>query len=50
MLKILGDNKVNKKAITLIIVIVVVALVALTVIYAPNMIEAMLRFHKIPQH
>ena len=40
----------NKKVITLIIVIVVVALVALAVIYAPNMMEAMLRLHRIPQH
>jgi|GEM_PF-1789903 len=40
----------NKKVVTVIIVIVVVALCALAVIYAPNMLEAMLRFHKIPQH
>ena len=40
----------NKKVITIIIVTVVVGLVALAIIYAPNMFEAMLRFHKIPQH
>ena len=40
----------NKKVITIFVVIIVVALVALAVIYAPNMIEVMLRFHKIPQH
>ncbi|MEO7838371.1 MAG: hypothetical protein ABIU06_03395 [Anaerolineales bacterium] len=40
----------NKKAITIIIVIVVVALVTLALIYAPNMLEAILRMHKIPQH
>lgn len=40
----------NKKVIIIFIVIIVVALVALAVIYAPNIIESMLRFHKIPQH
>lgn len=40
----------NKKVINIIVVIVVVALVTLAVIYAPNMMEAMLRFHRIPQH
>jgi len=40
----------NRKVITIFVVIIVVALVALAVIYAPNMIEVMLRFHKIPQH
>lgn len=40
----------NKKAITIIIVIVVVALVTLALIYAPNMLEAILRMHRIPQH
>ena len=40
----------NRKVITVIVVIIVVALVTLAVIYAPNMIETMLRFHKIPQH
>jgi len=40
----------KKKVVTLIIVIVVVALVALAVIYAPTMLEAMLRMHRIPQH
>jgi flagellar basal body-associated protein FliL len=45
-----GDNKMNKKVITIFIVIIVVALVALAMTYAPNMFESMLRFHKIPQH
>ena len=40
----------NKKVTVIIIVIVVVALCALAVIYAPNMLEAMLRMHRIPQH
>lgn len=40
----------NKKVITIIVVIVVVGLVALAVIYAPNMLEAILRMHRIPQH
>ena len=40
----------NKKVVTLIVVIAVVALVALAVIYAPNMVEAILRMHRIPQH
>ncbi len=40
----------NKKVITIIVVVVVVALCALAVIYAPNIFEFMLRFHKIPQH
>jgi len=40
----------NKKVTVIIIVIVVVALCALAVIYAPNMMEAMLRLHRIPQH
>jgi len=40
----------NKKVVTVIVVIVVVALCALALIYAPNMMEFMLRFHKIPQH
>ncbi len=40
----------NRKVITLIVVFVVVALVALAVIYAPNIMETMLRFHRIPQH
>ena len=39
-----------KKVITLIIVIVVLALCALAVIYAPSIMEIMLRFHRIPQH
>lgn len=40
----------NKKVITLTVVIVVVALVALAVIYAPNMMEAILHMHRIPHH
>ena len=40
----------NKKVVTVIVVIVVVALCALAVIYAPNIMEAMLRLHRIPQH
>ena len=40
----------NKRVVTIIVVIVIVALCALAVIYAPNMMEFMLRFHKIPQH
>jgi hypothetical protein len=40
----------NKKVSILIIVVVMVALVTLAIIYAPNMLEAMLRFHRIPQH
>jgi amino acid transporter len=40
----------NKKVVTIIVVIVVVALCVLAVIYAPNMMEFILRMHKIPQH
>ncbi len=40
----------NRKVITIIIVIIAVALIAVAVIYAPNMLQAMLRMHKIPQH
>ena len=40
----------NKKVVVSIIVIVVLALVALTVIYAPSIMEAALRFHRIPRH
>jgi hypothetical protein len=40
----------NKKVITIIVVIGVVALCALAVIYAPNIMEVVTRFHKIPQH
>ena len=40
----------NKKVVTVTIVIVVVTLCALAVIYAPNMMEAILRIHRIPQH
>jgi Tfp pilus assembly protein PilE len=40
----------NKKVTVIIVVIVVVALCVLAVIYAPNIMEAVLRFHRIPQH
>jgi hypothetical protein len=41
----------NKRITVIIIVIIVVALVALAVIYAPNIMEAVLRFHNTrPQH
>ena len=40
----------NKKVITIIIVIGIVGLCALAVIYAPNIMEMVLRFHRIPQH
>lgn len=40
----------NKRVVTIIVVVAVVALCVLAVIYAPNMLEFMLRMHKIPQH
>lgn len=40
----------NKKVITIILVLAVVALCVLAVIYAPNVMEFILRFHRIPQH
>jgi hypothetical protein len=40
----------NKKVITIIIVVTVVALCVLAMIYAPNMMGAILRLHRIPQH
>jgi hypothetical protein len=40
----------NKKVMTVIAVIVVVALCALAVIYAPSILQALLPFHRIPQH
>lgn len=40
----------NKKVTIIIVVIVVVALCALAVIFAPNIMETILRFHRIPQH
>lgn len=40
----------NKKVLTIIFIIAVVALCVLAVIYAPGMMEAMLRLHRIPQH
>jgi hypothetical protein len=39
----------NKKTIT-IVVVAVIMLCALAIIYAPNLMEIILRFHKIPQH
>jgi hypothetical protein len=40
----------NKKVITIIAVVVVAALVILAVIYAPSLMEFMLRMHQIPPH
>jgi len=40
----------NKKVTVVIVVIVVVALCGLAVIYTPNIMETMLRLHRIPQH
>ena len=40
----------NKKVITVIVVIVIGALCVLAAIYGPNMLEAMMRLHRIPQH
>ncbi len=40
----------NKKVLTVIIVILVATLCALAIIYAPNIMEAILRMHRIPQH
>jgi hypothetical protein len=40
----------NKRTVTIIIVVAVVALCALAVIYAPNIMETVMRVHKIPQH
>ena len=40
----------NKKVITIIVVVVLLAVCVLAVIYAPNMMEFILRMHKIPQH
>jgi uncharacterized MnhB-related membrane protein len=40
----------NKKVITIIVVVVLLVLCVLAVIYAPNMLEAILRMHRIPQH
>ena len=40
----------NKKVITIIIVIGVVGLCALAVIYAPSLMEIMLRIHNPPPH
>lgn len=40
----------NKRVVTIIVVIVVVASCVLAVIYAPNIMDAILRMHRIPQH
>jgi hypothetical protein len=40
----------NKKTITILIVLAVVALCALAVIYAPNLMELMLRIHTPRPH
>lgn len=40
----------NKKITIVIVVIVILALCALAVIYAPNLMEFILRLHRIPQH
>ena len=40
----------NKKVLTIVLVVAVVVLCALAVIYAPNIMEFILRMHKIPQH
>ena len=40
----------NKRVVTIIIIVAVVGLCVLAVIYAPNMMEFVLRMHKIPQH
>lgn len=40
----------NKKVTVVIVVIAVVALCVLAVIYAPNLMEFVMRIHRIPQH
>jgi hypothetical protein len=40
----------NKKVLSIIGVFIVVALCVLAVIFAPNIMEFILRFHTIPQH
>jgi hypothetical protein len=40
----------NKKVLTIIAVIAIVALCTLAMVYAPNIMETIVRFHKIPQH
>jgi hypothetical protein len=40
----------SKKVTIVIVVLALVVLCALAVIYAPNIIETMLRLHRIPQH
>ena len=39
----------NRKVIT-VIVVAVVAVCVLVVVYSPNIMEAILRMHRIPQH
>jgi hypothetical protein len=40
----------KKKVVVWIVVVVVILMVALAVIYTPNLVELMLRMHSIPQH
>lgn len=40
----------NRKVITVTAIIVVAVLCIVAIIYAPNLMELMLRIHKIPQH
>ena len=40
----------NKKVITIIVVVAIVALCVAAVIYAPNLMEFVMRIHRIPQH
>ena len=40
----------NKKVITITLVIVIIGLCVLAVIYAPNLMEFVMRIHRIPQH
>ena len=40
----------NRKVTIVIAIIAIVALCVLAVIYAPNITETILRFHRIPQH
>ena len=40
----------NKKVSVVIVVLVFVAVCTLAILYAPGIMEAMLRIHQIPQH
>jgi hypothetical protein len=40
----------NKKVITIVMVVALLALCALGVVYAPTIMEFVLRMHTIPQH